>query len=114
MSSLTLLNLKTPPAPAPEPTSVSLEAPTKPPTMDCNRPVRPKYQPNYPGPRQVRFEGAKVEGAGVVHPRGHDNAGKGIWPDAAPEHGPANFNCSALRKQDLAGSVEWQHRKNRG
>jgi hypothetical protein len=111
--SLTLLNLQTPHAPAPEPTSVSVEAAKQPPTMDCNRPVRPKYQPTY-NPPQVRFEGAKVEGAGVVYPSGHDNAGKGIFPDAAPEHGPANFNCSAVRKQDVVGSAEWQHRKNRG
>jgi hypothetical protein len=99
MSSLTLLNLQTPPAPAPEPSPVKVEAPTKPPTMECNRPPMPK-QPIY-NPPQVRFEGPKVVGAGIVHPIGHDNAGKAVWADPAPEHGPANFNCSAERNRDL-------------
>jgi hypothetical protein len=109
--SLTLLNLQTPPASASELPTVKVEAPTKPPTMDCDHLPRPK-QPTC-NPPQVRFEGPKVVGSGIVHPIGHDNAGKAIWADPAPEHGPANFNCSAERNLDLGlvGGVAPQEKR---
>jgi hypothetical protein len=96
--SLTLLNLQTPPAPTPEPISVKSAAPELP-TMNCDRPRMPK--PNTYEPPQVHPEGPKVVGASLVHPTHHDSAGKAHWPEAAPEHGPANFNVSAERNRDL-------------
>jgi hypothetical protein len=96
--SLILLNLKTPPAPAPEPISVKVAAPEAP-TMNCDRAPRPKQ--NTYEPPQVQFEGARVVGSCLVHPTGHDSAGKARQPEPVPQHGPTNFNLSAVRNRDL-------------
>jgi hypothetical protein len=96
---LTLLNLQTPPAPRPAPVTEPSSVQVEPPNMNCDRLPRPK-QP-LPDKPQACLEGPKVVGAGIVHPAGHDNAGKAIWADPTPEHGSANFNFSAERNRNL-------------
>jgi hypothetical protein len=98
MPSLTLLNLQTPPAPAPEPSSVKVAAPEAT-TMNCDRPPRPKQ--NTYEPPQVQFERPKAVGSQLVHPRTYNSAGKASWPEPVPQHGPANFNVSAELNRDL-------------